>query len=296
MAESTSSENLLHKIIAGVFAAVVAPVMVAFGVKFSDKMFTAEEKPAAATAVAPAAAPAATPAAATAQVAGAPAAPAATTAVAAAPTQPAAAQPIIATTTAAQASTTQPTVTQPVATTSPAVPAQTRAEAPAVPAKPSSTTAASSTTSAAPKIGPPSFKRPISQPQRLFNGHDLTGFYTYLGRLHHKGKPFGKNNDPERVFSVVKGELRVSGEMLGVLETEKEYTDYWLSLEYRWGERTHGNDAQGARRSAVLLNITGEDGVLHNSFPAAFDVQIVEGSTGNLFISSVPGQQTYSLT
>src|SRR5262249_53329745 len=42
----------------------------------------------------------------------------------------------------------------------------------------------------------------------LFNGKDLTGFYTYLRGL-------GKNNDPDKVFTVQDGAIRVSGQTFG---------------------------------------------------------------------------------
>ena len=43
----------------------------------------------------------------------------------------------------------------------------------------------------------------------LFNGKDLTGFYTFLGTTAKGAKPYGKNNDPEKVFTVLNGVLRV---------------------------------------------------------------------------------------
>ena len=57
----------------------------------------------------------------------------------------------------------------------------------------------------------------------LFNGKDLTGFYTYLGSPKKGEKHLGKNNDPTKVFSVKDGAIRVSGEIYGCFTTEKEY-------------------------------------------------------------------------
>src|SRR5436305_1067120 len=45
----------------------------------------------------------------------------------------------------------------------------------------------------------------------LFNGKDLTHFYTFLGAPAKGEKPRGKNNDPDKVFSVHDGVLRISG-------------------------------------------------------------------------------------
>ncbi len=141
----------------------------------------------------------------------------------------------------------------------------------------------------------PHFKRPTSQVIKLFNGRDLNGFYTYLGPPQPKAKPYGKDHDPEKVFAVNGGLLIVSGEMLGVLETVKEYTDYWLTLEYKWGERTWPPREEAARHSAVLLNIDGPDGVVRNIFPVSLHCQIIEGATGDFLLAGGHGEQPLSL-
>jgi hypothetical protein len=64
----------------------------------------------------------------------------------------------------------------------------------------------------------------------LFNGKDLTGFYTFL-----VGK--GTNNDPDKVFTVADGMIRVSGQRYGGFITEKEYENYHLVVEWKWGEK-----------------------------------------------------------
>ena len=64
---------------------------------------------------------------------------------------------------------------------------------------------------------------PVTKPIKLFNGKDLTNFYTYLVAPHidknskdkRVVKPYGKNNDPDKVFTVVDGAIRVSGEIHG---------------------------------------------------------------------------------
>src|SRR5947209_11329511 len=65
----------------------------------------------------------------------------------------------------------------------------------------------------------------------LFNGKDLTNFYTYL-------KGSGKNEDPKKVFTVKDGRIRVSGEVYGGLITAKEYENYHLVVEFAWGSQT----------------------------------------------------------
>src|SRR2546423_6995294 len=43
----------------------------------------------------------------------------------------------------------------------------------------------------------------------LFNRKNLDNFYTWLGASKKGEKPYGKNNDPEKVFTVVDGAIRV---------------------------------------------------------------------------------------
>src|SRR3954452_17943010 len=86
---------------------------------------------------------------------------------------------------------------------------------------------------------------PVTRPVQLFNGKDLTNFYTYL-RKH------GKNNDPEKVFNVVDGMIRVSGQIYGAFITEKEYENYHLIVEFKWGEKTWPPREKAARDSGIL--------------------------------------------
>src|SRR5436305_194258 len=41
--------------------------------------------------------------------------------------------------------------------------------------------------------------------------------------------------DPRKVFSVKDGMIRVSGDGTGYLATDREYRDYHLVVEYKWG-------------------------------------------------------------
>src|SRR5438132_6801244 len=94
----------------------------------------------------------------------------------------------------------------------------------------------------------------------LFNGKDLTNFYTYLVEPAKGAKRYGKNNDPEKVFTVVDGMIRVSGKVFGCFTTEKEFENYHLIVEFKWGEETYPPREKAARDSGILLHCTGEDG------------------------------------
>lgn len=82
----------------------------------------------------------------------------------------------------------------------------------------------------------------------LFNGKDLSNWDTWLraanmtGYNDHEmiGPPqphIGLNNDPLKVFTVNDGLLRISGEVWGAITTKKEYGNYHLRFEVKWGEK-----------------------------------------------------------
>jgi hypothetical protein len=75
----------------------------------------------------------------------------------------------------------------------------------------------------------------------LFNGRDLTGWETCLGTPPGAKEPLGVGRDPRTVFKVVVEDgvtaIRISGEVLGGLVTKETFGNYWLQLEFKWGER-----------------------------------------------------------
>src|SRR5579884_2862942 len=107
---------------------------------------------------------------------------------------------------------------------------------------------------------------------KLFNGKDLTGLTTWV-----KGT---RRDDPTRVFSVRDGILHVSGEGNGYIATNREYKDYHLTVEYRWGKRTDGG--KYVRNSGVLLHATGPDGSANGVWMASIECQLAQGCVGDL--------------
>jgi hypothetical protein len=111
----------------------------------------------------------------------------------------------------------------------------------------------------------------------LFNGKDLTNFYTYL-------KGYGKNNDPEKVFAVHDGMIHVSGKVFGGLTTEKEYENYHLVVEFKWGKKTWPPREGKAMDSGVLLHGVGEDGAAGGTWMESIECQMIEGGTGDFIL------------
>jgi hypothetical protein len=116
---------------------------------------------------------------------------------------------------------------------------------------------------------------------QLFNGKDLTNFYTFL-------RGSGKNADPKRVFQVEGGVIHVSGEVYGYVATEKEYENYHLTVEFKWGEKTYEPRKDKARDSGVLLHATGPDKV----WPQCIECQMIEGGTCDIILVGTKDKPT----
>jgi hypothetical protein len=112
---------------------------------------------------------------------------------------------------------------------------------------------------------------------KLFNGKDLTNFYTFL-----RGE--GKNKDSRQVFTVKDGMIRVSGEVYGAFITEKEYENYHLIVEFKWGEITFDPRKDKTRDSGVLLHCVGEDGAAGGVWMESIECQMIEGGTGDFIL------------
>jgi hypothetical protein len=108
---------------------------------------------------------------------------------------------------------------------------------------------------------------------RLFNGKDLSAFYTFL-------RDKGRDSDPDGVFKVDEGQIHVSGREFGYIATRDEFDNYRLVVEYRWGERTFAPRETRARDSGILFHMQGADKV----WPASIELNIIEGGTGDLIL------------
>jgi hypothetical protein len=107
----------------------------------------------------------------------------------------------------------------------------------------------------------------------LFNGRNLDGFYTFLPSK-------GKNSDPEGIFAVHDGMIHVLGKEFGYFCTEKEYENYHLTVEFKWGERRWPPRENDKRDSGILMHCVGPDKVWMKSI----ECQIQEGDTGDFWL------------
>src|SRR5215212_5827153 len=109
----------------------------------------------------------------------------------------------------------------------------------------------------------------------LLAGNDLTPFYSFL-------KDFG-NSDPDSVFTITNGVLRISGQHYGYLATRRDnFENYKLIVEFKWGDKTWPPRENNARDSGVLVHCVGKDQV----WPRSIEAQMIEGGTGDILVVS----------
>jgi len=113
----------------------------------------------------------------------------------------------------------------------------------------------------------------------LFNGKDLTNFYTYTSKY--------KYDDPNKVFTVVREDgvpaVRISGQDFGGLITQKEYENYHLVVEFKWGRKTWAPREDKAMDSGILLHCVGPDGN-NGHWMTSQECQIIEGGCGDFIM------------
>jgi hypothetical protein len=121
--------------------------------------------------------------------------------------------------------------------------------------------------------------------KRLFNGKNFSAFDIFLN-----ARPL--NSDPEKVFQIENGMLHISGAELGGLVTKKEYKNYYLRAEFKWGEALCGHCTGKARDSGIQYHINGPL-VL---WPRMMEFQISEGGTGDIWLIKGPSLEVGGAT
>lgn len=127
-----------------------------------------------------------------------------------------------------------------------------------------------------------------AEPIQLFNGKDLSSFYTFI-------KDRGRDTDPKQVFTVVDGMIRISGEEWGCITTSDEYTNYHLVAEFKWGDEAFAPREKAARDNGILVHSQGEDGGYSGTWMHSIECQIIEGGTGDLLVVG-DGSKDFELT
>jgi hypothetical protein len=101
----------------------------------------------------------------------------------------------------------------------------------------------------------------------LFNGRDLTGWRAFLDP---KAKIAA-----EKLWSVRDGAIICDGTVQGYLATKKEFENYVLRLEWRWGPKVTPQ-----RYSSVFVHVTGPDKI----WPKGADLTLGAGGVGQFWL------------
>ena len=101
------------------------------------------------------------------------------------------------------------------------------------------------------------------------------------------GTPLGLNNDPLHVFTIemVDGKpvLHVSGEIFGGYSTKKEYGNYHLRVEFKWGEKIFAPKLGLKRDNGILYHGKLPHGQFWHVWLRAAEYQVQEGDMGDMF-------------
>ena len=121
---------------------------------------------------------------------------------------------------------------------------------------------------------------------QLFNGRDLDGWDSDLASAERGQPALGHNNDPLKVISVVTedGEpaIRVSGQVMGGLSTRREFGNYALRLEFKWGRKKWPPRENSVRDSGVLYHCVGKPS-LQTGWMQSAECQIEEQDCGDFW-------------
>ncbi|HKQ40209.1 MAG TPA: DUF1080 domain-containing protein [Verrucomicrobiae bacterium] len=112
----------------------------------------------------------------------------------------------------------------------------------------------------------------------LFSGKDFTGWDTYLA------KPYGLNNDPKGVFTVVQTDgapaIRISGEVYGAITTHEAFTNFHIRVDFKWGEKRWPARANVARDSGILYCCQGPHGAGSGAWMLSVENNVMEKGIG----------------
>ena len=103
-------------------------------------------------------------------------------------------------------------------------------------------------------------KKPKTETINLFNGKDLNNWAFHLKDA---------SADPSKVFMVRNGVISIKGDPFGYMRTNEAYSDYVLSLEWRWPAE--------ATNSGVFVHAQLPDTI----WPKCVECQLKAGSAGD---------------
>ncbi len=112
--------------------------------------------------------------------------------------------------------------------------------------------------------------------ERLFLPDKKNEWYTWMEKS-------GRNNDPKNVFHFEKKVLHVSGEVVGYIATIKKYSDFHLTLQFKWGTKKYPPRLNEKRDGGVLYHVNFYSG--DKIWPRSLEYQIQEGDCGDFWMT-----------
>ncbi len=99
-------------------------------------------------------------------------------------------------------------------------------------------------------------------------------------------KTSSEKQEPSKIYEFSDGMIRMHGENIGYLMSKKSYTNFELSLEYRWNMDEKYNKGKGKKNSGVMYNIPTDSP--DKIWPKGIQFQIKENTTGDfIFLDQV---------
>ncbi len=94
------------------------------------------------------------------------------------------------------------------------------------------------------------------------------------------------HDDPKDIWKFTGDDLHISGRGYGYVATKKDYRDYHLVIEFKWGDKTWGKREKAARDNGILLHGYGPHGAYGGTWMASIEAQIIEGGVGDILVLS----------
>ncbi|MEP7143511.1 MAG: DUF1080 domain-containing protein [Ferruginibacter sp.] len=110
----------------------------------------------------------------------------------------------------------------------------------------------------------------------LFNPDKKTEWYVYTERS-------GRNNDPQKVIRFEGNVIHVSGQDFAYIVTEKKYSNFRLTLEFKWGEKKYPPSENEKRDAGILYHVDFYSG--DKIWPRSLEYQVQEGDCGDFWMT-----------
>jgi hypothetical protein len=110
---------------------------------------------------------------------------------------------------------------------------------------------------------------------KLFNQKNLEGWYAYEPQS-------GRHTNASELFHVENHIIRMYGDKAGYLMSEQSFSNFKLTVEFRWNNDTTYIRKNNLKNSGVMYLIPAQDS--DRLWPRGIQFQIKEGSTGDFIL------------